>query len=48
MKLLSLLQNGRVFFSKSLLDFGQTKLVEHFIKLSDEQPFKEPWVDQGG
>ena len=43
MKLLSLLQNGRVFFlSKSLLDIGQIKMVEHHIKLSDEQPFKKP------
>ena len=29
-------------FSKNLLDIGHTKLVEHHIKLSDDQPFKEP------
>ena len=29
-------------FSKNSLDIGHTKLVEHHIKLSDDQPFKEP------
>ena len=29
-------------FSRNLLDIGHIKLVEHHIKLSDDQPFKEP------
>ena len=29
-------------FSKTLLGIRHTKLVEHHIKLSDDQPFKEP------
>ena len=29
-------------FSKNVFDIGHTKLVEHHIKLSDDQPFKEP------
>ena len=29
-------------FSKNLFDIGHTKLVEHHIKLSDDQPLKEP------
>ena len=38
-----LFQKWDSVFSKSLADMGHTKLVEHKIKLSTEEPFKDPY-----
>ena len=37
-------QKWQVFFSRGPTDLGHTDLLQHEIKLTDEKPFKEPFL----